>query len=163
MEFGKIYQDLDLSLAGIYFYEKEEDAWVDIITLAVDGYTPFDDEVEEDTCGWDKEIADEVMGNLLDEADHYLVFARGCKWDGASGYKFAKNYNEVIERWYEFSLYPISHSDDYKVLVCKEYSHDVPMGSTTIIVALTDEEYEELSNSNFEEVEQFVEEKEKLA
>jgi len=163
MEFEKRFQNVDLALAGLSYYEKEEDVWTDVVGLADDGYEPYDDNIEEGSFGWEEDTAENVMSCFLAEAEHYLVFARGCRWNGASRYKFARDYNEVIERGYEFSLYPISHTEDYSVLVCKEHSHDVPMGSTTIIVALTDDDFEKLSGSSFESVQKFAEEKEQLA
>ena len=159
MEFEKIYQSINLAEAGLSFHEKEEDCWVDLVTLADDGYEPYDenvDEVDNYDC-WDNEVAENVMECFLARAEHYLVFARSCRWNGASGYKFAKDYLGVIDRGYDFSLYPISYSEDYRVLVCRECSHDVPVGSITIIVALTEREFNELQISSFERVEEFAE------
>ena len=41
----------------------------------------------------------------------------------------------------------------------RESSHDVPMGSTTYVIGLSEKEYEELRESNFEAVEAFVKSK----
>ena len=44
--------------------------------------------------------------------------------------------------------------------ICREYSHDVPMGNTTYIVALTDDEYEQvtewLDDDKFASINDFV-------
>lgn len=106
---------------------------------------------------WDEYLADSIMSEYIKDADKYLVFARGCRWNGASGYKFADTTNDILSRSYDFSLVPIARSKGKKVLVCRESSHDVPMGSTTIIVALTEREFSELQISSFERVEEFAE------
>ena len=48
-----------------------------------------------------------------------------------------------------------------KILKIREYSHDVPTGHDTIIIGLTDTEYEKLVYSNFESVIKFAQEKSK--
>ena len=98
--------------------------------------------------------------DYLKESKHYLVFARNCTWNGASGYKFANSFEDAIYRSYDCSIYPVERSRGKKTLVCTEYHHDVPTGHTSIIVALTDKEYEDLSRSNFESVQRFAEERE---
>lgn len=134
----------------------------DNINLAECGfYTDEDGEVLYDE--WDDYLADDIMSEYIKDADKYLVFARGCRWNGASGYKFASTTNDILSRSYDFSLVPTARSKGKKVLVCRESSHDVPMGSTTIIVALTEKEYEELEESDFEEVQKFAEDMERKA
>ena len=130
----KINENIDLAECGFYADEN--------------GEVMYDE--------WDDYLADDVMSEYIKDADKYLVFASSCRWNGASGYKFANNYGDIISRSYDFSLVPLSRSKGKKTLVCRESSHDVPMGSTTIIVALTDKEYERLSNSSFSDVEQFA-------
>ena len=130
----KIKENIDLAECGFYADEN--------------GEVMYDE--------WDEYLAESVMSEYLKDSYGYLVFARGCRWNGASGYKLVKDYDGVISRSYDFSLVPISRSRGKKVLVCRESSHDVPMGSTTIIVALTEKEYERLSNSSFSAVEQFA-------
>ena len=129
----KIYEDYDLVESGALY---DDDG----------NYVDFDEDI---VC--------ENIAEYLKKANKYLVFASGCRWNGASGYKFADDYFGTISRSYDVSIYPESYSKGKKTLVCREYSHDVPMGSTTIIVALTDKEYERLSHSSFSDVEQFAE------
>ena len=105
---------------------------------------------------FDENIVCENIAEYLKKANKYLVFACGCRWNGASGYKFAHDYFGTVSRSYDVSIYPKAYSKGKKTLVCREYSHDVPMGATTIIVALTDKEYERLNNSSFSAVEQFA-------
>jgi len=109
----------------------------------------------------DLSIDYECVENYLKNSDRYLVFARNCTWDGRSGYKFSNDIYDTVYRSYECFISPWERSKGKKTLVCKEYHHDVPMGHTSIIVALTDKEYEELSRSNFETIQRFAEEMEK--
>ena len=101
---------------------------------------------------------DYVMESLIKKADHYLVMAYNCRWNGASGYKFADDIREALNRDYDTSIYPVTASRGGKVLVCREYSHDVPMGARTVIIALTDSQYEHLNAwyREWEEVKMFA-------
>lgn len=111
-------------------------------------------ENDPDFYGEDLEIR---LHQFIRPSNHYLVFAYGVRWNGASGYKFANSLVNAIYRSYESSIYPVSASRNGKTLVCKEYSHDVPMGSRTVIIALTDTEYERLKNSDFNAIQRFTE------
>lgn len=105
---------------------------------------------------YDELYADTFFSELIKPADHYLVFAHGCRWDGASGYYLAESIKDAIRRSYDAAIYPQEISKGGKTLVCREYSHDVPMGSKTVIIALTDREYANLENSSYEQVEAFA-------
>ena len=106
---------------------------------------------------WDDSLFEETMKEFLKESKHYLVFAYNCRWNGASGYKFATDYTDCVYRSYDTTLIPVNRSRGKKVLVCTEYSHDVPLGATTLIVALTDKEYDLLRNRvGFNDVEDFA-------
>ena len=112
---------------------------------------------------WEDEEARYWLEDLIKEADHYLVFASGCRWDGASGYKICDDVLDTIARDYDVVIYPRTATRGGKCLVCHEASHDVPMGSTTTIVALTENEYERLKDAEFEAVARFVEKHEPTA
>lgn len=86
-----------------------------------------------------------ALEDLLKPSNHYLVMAHSCRWNGASGYKIVDSLDEVLNRDYEVSIYPTAVSKGGKCLVCRESSHDVPMGATTSITALTESEYARLS------------------
>ena len=85
-----------------------------------------------------------ALEDLLKDANHYLVMAHNCRWNGASGFMLTDSLEEVLDRDYEVSIYPVAVSKGGKCLVCRESSHDVPMGSRTSIIALTEREYERL-------------------
>lgn len=119
----------------------------------IDIYDPYYDDTFED-----------LLSLLIRDADHYLVFASGCRWDGSSGYKFASSRHETVYRPYDTTIMPVAVSPNGKTLVCRESSHDVPMGSTTIIVALTEKEFERLENAkSFETIRKFAEKQEQIA
>lgn len=106
----------------------------------------------------DEEEVFSVLDKLIKKAPYYLVMAHNCRWNGASGYKLAHNIQEAFYRDYETSICPVAASKGGKVLICNESSHDVPMGSMTSFIALTEREYDHLANRNtsFEEVENFA-------
>jgi hypothetical protein len=104
----------------------------------------------------DEDERDELLDGLIKDAPHYLVMAHNCRWNGTSGYKFAHRKEEILYRGYNTSIYPVDASKGGKVLICNEFSHDVPMGATTSIIALTENEYDMLDNASFEQVETFV-------
>ena len=95
-----------------------------------------------------------LLESYLNKHPHYLVFASGCRWNGASGYKFCDDIKDTVYRDYEVTLTLEEHSEN--CIKCRESSHDVPMGSTTIIRGLSKEEYEKLEDAEFAEVEQFA-------
>ena len=109
---------------------------------------------------FDKYDAEEELSYYLPKAEsgHYLVLACGVRWNGANGYSIVDNVLDTIYRSYENTVYLKEVKND--VATCSEYSHDVPMGNTTYIVALTDKEYEQvkewLEYGKFELIHNFV-------
>ena len=91
------------------------------------------------------------------KSNKILVFAHNCKWNGASGYKFAESEDEAVSRGYEVMMALKGRSPKGKVVTTYEYSHDVPLGSLTTYIALSDSEYRKLENATFDEVERFAE------
>lgn len=94
--------------------------------------------------------------NFIKKAPAYLVWASGCRWDGASGYKFATDFEKAVHRDYENTQYIERQSKGRKVLYVSEHSHDVPMGGSTKYIALTDREYQWLQDADWEAVESFA-------
>ena len=87
---------------------------------------------------------------------HYLVFAQGCRWNGASGYTIVPRILDTLHRPYDATFHYKNHIEG-RALICMESSHDVPTGSTTVIVGLTDKEFEKFEDAEFSEVEAFAE------
>lgn len=106
----------------------------------------------------------EYVGSLMDveKYNHYLVFAYNCRWNGASGYSIVDDYEDCFCRNYDTSMYYQDGSSSGKWMCIKEYSHDVPMGSDTYIIGLTDKEYERLNDCNFGKIQEFIEDKCKI-
>ena len=113
---------------------------------------------EIDLLEYDEYELEDVMQSVIKPAKHYLVMAHNCRWNGASGYKVANSLPDTVRRSYEASIYPQSASCGGKTLICTEYSHDVPMGARTSIIALTEREYEFINHwdTSFEDVERFA-------
>lgn len=178
-DYARKYSNLNLVNANEERYINTADLnAVQIAKLRSYGYEDIYPDIEEKACikemdviaadcdGIDYEYCDvyqeeEELDNILSlfikDASHYLVFASGCRWNGASGYKICDNRPDTIYRNYGAAIYPTTASSNGKTLVCREYSHDVPTGSTTTIVALTEKEYEQLEKADFDKVRKFSE------
>lgn len=95
--------------------------------------------------------------DLIRESDHYLCFACGVTWNGYDGYKLSGNFIDSILRDYDSNQIIRKISKGKKAIVFTEYSHDVPMGSTTVVISLTDKEYGTLKKASFDKVKSFAE------
>ena len=84
--------------------------------------------------------------------NHYLVVLFNSRWTGASGYKIFNNYMDCFFRDYENSMYVKGSSRGGKYLKLREYHHDKPMGHDSIIIGLTDREYEKLYSMSIDKI-----------
>ena len=106
---------------------------------------------------WDNYEAKHIYAKVLKDAPAYLVFAYGCRWNGTDGYKIAKDKKDSFARDYDTSIYPIAVSRRKKTLICSESSHDVPLGSETVIIALTEKEKQIIERAGWKAILTFVE------
>lgn len=102
----------------------------------------------------DLDAAEMMLTNLIGKHPYYLVFAKGCRYNGASGYKFCNNIIDTFMRDYESNIIIVDNTKN--AIKCRESSHDVPMGSDTYIIGLTRSEYEHYEDADFTEIEQFA-------
>lgn len=133
------------------------DADCTILTLSEEDIYKYEipyQAVNLDSCQFDEDELAFIMEDILGNYPHYLVFASGCKWNGSNGYKIVEDITETCYRDYDISLSPIDKGRRKASFL--ESSHDVPTGSTTYMIGITDEEYDKLANAEFEEVESFV-------
>lgn len=98
----------------------------------------------------------DFMEQFLKEYDHYLVVAYSSNWRGQTGYRFTDNIRDTVYRNYDVTQNIIGGTNSRKSLLIMEYHHDVPMGHETIIIGLTDKEYEKLDYSSFEDIIDFA-------
>lgn len=101
----------------------------------------------------------DFMEQFLKEYDHYLVVAYSSNWRGQTGYRFTDNIMDTVYRNYDVTQNIIGGTNSKKSLLIMEYHHDVPMGHETIIVGLTEKEYEKLDYSSFEDIIEFADTK----
>lgn len=127
--------------------------WTDILTMSEAGIETYDAESAE----YDDEQANDILSQFIRPSSHYLVYAAGCRWNGADGYKLVHDMAGLVRRSYDATISPVAASKNGKVLICRESSHDVPMGSTTIMVALTDREYDRFKEADFASVRKWAE------
>lgn len=106
---------------------------------------------------YDDDFILQELEGIIKKAPYYLVMAHNCRWNGASGYMIVSDIKDAFRREYDCSIYPVSVSKGGKCLICRESSHDVPMGARTSIIALTKKEYRMLDDQGWESVEKFVE------
>lgn len=138
-------------------YEFQDDGICDIWYPNIEKHDVPYDAVLWDSTWWEDDILDDTMRQLIKPAEHYLVYAAGCRWNGADAYSIKETAAECLSRDYDSTIIPIVVSKRGKTLVCRESSHDVPMGSLTYIIALTDDEYRRLDNAEFAAVRRFAE------
>ena len=105
----------------------------------------------------------DFMEQFLKEYDHYLVVAYNSNWRGQTGYRFTDNIIDTVYRNYDVTQNIIGGTNSKKSLLIMEYHHDAPMGHETIIVGLTEKEYEKLDYADFEKIIDFAnKEREKI-
>lgn len=109
--------------------------------------------------GFSKDEFLDFMEQFLKEYDHYLVVAYSSNWRGQTGYRFTDNIIDTVYRNYDVTQNIIGGTNSRKSLLIMEYHHDVPMGHKTIIVGLTEKEYEKLDYSSFEDIIEFADSK----
>ena len=170
-------KNIDLQQVGVYYN-------VPIKDIFEDKRVEFEDEIEDfenDTILLNKYSIDsgeyvENYGNISydytdeDEIEdtfkqlmnykqynHYLVVLFNSTWTNASGYKFFDDYMECFYRDYDSIMYIFGSSRNGKYLELFEYHHDKPMGHSSIIIGLTDTEYEKLSKKGIDEIIDFGE------
>ena len=140
-----------------------------------DGYTEFGDDFvniwldEVDTVCIDPCKIDYCMGSDFDEwmfkdfinslmkfADYYLVCAYNSNWLRQTGYKIVDDVEDAFRRNYDVSQYYRGGSSGGKSIMISEFHHDCPMGHSTMIIGLTEKEFNKLDNSDFETVIKFA-------
>lgn len=165
----KYVKEVDLQQVGVYYS-------VPIRDIHEDKRNEFDYEDLDDIISLDKntidsgeyiENYDNIDYDYTDELEnedfieglmnyqkynHYLVVLFNSRWNGASGYKVFNNYRECFYRDYEVSMYVVGGSKSGKYLQLREYHHDIPMGHNSIIIGLTESEYEKVENMSIDEV-----------
>lgn len=116
-------------------------------------------EVPDEAVVWgsgefNEKMFEDLLDTFLDDYPYYLVFASGVRWNGASGYMFTNDKVKTLYRDYDASVYVQKYNG--KTLIVTESSHDVPMGSNTYIVGITDRQKDLFEDAEFSEIEEFV-------
>lgn len=76
----------------------------------------------------------------------YLVWLEHCTWNGADGFRLLSlnsldEKNQVSYRGYDCTIDVVKRSKGGKYIQTREWHHDVPMGHTGHILALSEKEY----------------------
>lgn len=102
-----------------------------------------------------------LLDDFIKNADTYLIAISTARWNGASGYRIVNDKEDIFERDYDITQYDTKSLHRKKVMTWTEASHDVPMGSTAVAVALTKREAERMQNAldaeDFKSINAFVE------
>ena len=173
--FGKDYvKKVNIKEVGIYYtvpacdiIEEKRDEFdienFDSEYVMLDKYTIDNGDYLYRYCNLSYDYTDDLeyqsfINDLMDykKYNNYLVVAYNCTWNHASGFKFVKDYKDCFYRNYDVSQYVIGSSKGGKTLELKEYHHDVPMGHKVIIVGLTDSEYYDLEDKNFDDIDNYI-------
>lgn len=134
-------------------YEDLEDrVIIDNESLESGEYVEYFDEVEYEYT--DEYEIDYTLNRLMnyEKYKHYLVVLFNSRWTGASGYKIFDNYIDTFYRDYDDTMYVSGSSKSGKYLALREHHHDCPMGHDTIIIGLTENEYQKLDKMNIDEI-----------
>lgn len=150
----EIKQKLADDVGDLDIKDSDEPDWLNMTLHDIDRYGINSDAVDWESGEFMEDELEWLLESYLNSHPHYLVFASGCRWNGASGYTFCEKITDTVKRPYEISL--VLEEQGESCIKCIESSHDVPTGSTTIIVGLTEEEYERLEDADFSEVEKFA-------
>jgi len=173
--FGKDYvKKVNIQEVGVYYtvpacdiIEEKRDEFdienFDSEYVMLDKYTIDNGDYLYRYCNLSYDYTDEIeidsfINDLMDykKYNNYLVVAYNCTWNHASGFKFVKDYKDCFYRNYDVSQYVTGSSKGGKSLELKEYHHDVPMGHKVIIVGLTDSEYYDLEDKNFDDIDNYI-------
>lgn len=168
--FGKDYlKQMNIQEVGVYYnvpikdiYENKRNEFdyedlndsvlLDKISIDSGYYVENFDNIEYDYTD-EVEIEDTIMQLMnYNKYNHYLVVLFNSTWNNASGYKFFDKYDECFYRDYDNSMYVIGSSRSGKYLELREYHHDKPMGHNSIIIGLTDTEFEKLDRKGIQEI-----------
>lgn len=116
------------------------------------------DDIDPNWADFNASAYTDYVSNLL-SGRHFLVVAKGCRWDGANGYGLYTEMEDALYRGYDVEQVIKEKSDKYFKLI--ESSHDVPMGHASYVVSLTNTECDKvqnwLENREFEKIDEFVE------
>ena len=145
-----VYEKIDNDYGGL----EDEGAYIRMSEDNIDYYNVPSEAVDYSDGDFDEYELEAIMSDILGNYPHYLVFAAGCRWNGASGYKVVEDVKETCYRGYDITL-ELKERGKRKALF-RESSHDVPMGSTTYMLGITEEEYDRILDMEFNEVEEFV-------
>lgn len=166
--FGDDYiKNVNLHDIGVYYsvpvkdiYEnKREEFEFDTLedNILLDKYTIDSGEYIENWDNIDYDYTDEIeyydtIDYLMDNKkyDKFLVVLFNARWNGASGARIFDNYEDCFNRGYDCSMFVSGSSKTGKYLKLREYHHDVPMGHSSIIIGLTDREYQKLENKDIQ-------------
>lgn len=168
--FGKDYlKQMNIQEVGVYYnvpikdiYENKRNEFdyedlndsvlLDKISIDSGYYVENFDNIEYDYTD-EVEIEETIMQLMnYNKYNHYLVVLFNSTWNNASGYKFFDKYDECFYRDYDNSMYVIGSSRSGKYLELREYHHDKPMGHNSIIIGLTDTEFEKLDKKGIQEI-----------
>lgn len=105
---------------------------------------------------FDEDIYNDLINNLIKDSEHYLVMAFSSNWLRQNGYKISSSKKDCFYRNYDCTQTVVGGSIGGKVLELTESHHDCPCGHKTVIIALTEKEYEYINNADFESIETFV-------
>ncbi len=130
--------ELDVDYVSVSAYELENSSCIKSLENVEYDYT---DELE----------IEDVFNSLMKDYEHYLIVLFNATWTGASGAKITDKYVDCFYRGYDCTMYVKGSSKNGKYLYLRESHHDVPTGHSTLIVGLTESEYEKLEKMNIQE------------
>lgn len=154
---------VDLLVAGEDIRKNIEESWGSLdadcqeVVMNLNDIEKYDipaEAIDFDSVEFDEDELKDILEDLIGKHPHYLVFGRGMRWNGVSGYRFCDDIVSTCHRDYDISL--VLKEKGKNAIMCLESSHDVPLGHYTYIIGLSEEDYAKLDCVDFDEISQFV-------
>lgn len=140
------YQDVNGDIVKFFDVDANDADGMDIPAECVEGTYWEDDDIIDEEC----------LSQYIPSACKYLVCTSSTRWDGTSGLKLCKNRLECVEKSYNASLILDESFKSDGSVRCAEYINDVPTGTYTYIIPLTEDEYTSFTSMDFHDVRSFV-------
>ena len=136
------------------YFDIDTDDMEHFVTFTSNDFDKVINDYEIEYAFTDEEEINEFVENLMNykKYSHYLVVLFNATWTGSSGYKIFDNYFDTFYRDYDVTMYYKNGTKGGKAITLTEYSHDVPMGHNSVIIGLTENEYNKLENKDIEEI-----------
>lgn len=136
------------------YFDIDKKDMVDMVYLTTNDFDKVIDTNDIEYSYTDNDEIETFLADLMnyEKYKHFLVVLFNSTWNNASGYKIFDNYFDTFYRDYDTDMHYVGGTKGGKAITLIEYSHDKPTGYNSIIVGLTESEYNKLQNYDIEKI-----------